>query len=78
MDILMLIGGMLVSYLIYSKGVQDGIKLEKGHKVSIVPNPIEKAKERKETAKNEKVEEEKVEAINNLMDYDGFKQKAGD
>ena len=77
-DILILIGGLLSGYLIYSKGVNDGIKLEKGREVAILPNPIKKAQERKKTAVNDKEEKEKVESIENMMGYTGFKQKVGE
>ena len=78
MDTLILIGGLLVGYLIYSKGINDGIKLEKGHKVTIIPNPIKKVQEHKKEAQNDKAEEEKIASIENMMSYEGFKQKAGD
>jgi len=78
MDILILLGGLLAGYLIYSKGVNDGIALEKGHKVSIVPHPIKKAQERKKATENEKEEDKKVASIENMMNYTGFKQKVGD
>ena len=77
-DILILIVGLLAGYLIYSKGVNDGIKLEKGKSVAIVPHPIKKAQDRKETAKNDKAEADKITSIENMMDYNGFKQKVGE
>lgn len=77
-DILILICGLLSGYLIYSKGVNDGIALEKGREVAIVPRPIKKSRERKKEAVNEKEEKEKTESIENMMDYNGFKQKVGE
>lgn len=77
-DILILIGGLLAGYLIYSKGVKDGIALEKGREVAMLPNPIKKAQERKKVAVNEKEEKEKVASIENMMEYTGFKQKVGE
>ena len=76
-DILILTGGLLCGYLIYAKGVSDGIKLEKGHKVAILPNPIKKMQERKITKENDKHEKEMATAIENMMNYTGDKQKVG-
>lgn len=81
-DILILIIIFLIAYFIgyftYAKGINDGIKLEKGKSVTIVPHPIKKAHERRETAKNDKIEEEKITGIENMMSYTGFKQKVGE
>jgi len=78
METLYLIGGLICGYLIYAKGIADGIKLEKGHRVTIVPNPVKALRKNKEAKKEDKAEAEKIEEINNLMGYTGFKQKAGD
>ena len=68
--------GLLFGYLIYSKGVSDGIKLQQGREVKIT-NPITAIKNNKEVKIEKAKEEESVSAIENMLKYDGFIQKVG-
>lgn len=74
MQILILTLGILLGYFIHAVGVKQGVALQKDKDVKIVPTPIKSVQERKEKVKSSKAEAEKVAAINNLMDYTGFKQ----
>lgn len=78
MESLYLIGGLVFGFVIYAKGIRDGIKLAKGQQAPIIRNPVEAHKEKKQKAEVEKADKETLESLMNLMDYDGFKQKAGD
>ena len=82
MDTLIIIGvlfcGVFTGYLLHAKGVQDGIKLSKGNEVAILPQPIKKARERKQEVKADEAEQALADSISNLMDYNGFSQTEGD
>ena len=78
MDILILICGLFCGYVIYSKGVKDGIAVSKGKEVTIVPNPVKEVKKSVKLKKETEEEKQFMQAFDNLMSYDGTKQKVGE
>ena len=72
MQILTLTLGILLGYFIHAVGVKQGVQLQKGKEVKIVPTPIKSVIEHKQEVIAGKEEKEKVEAIEKMMSYDGF------
>lgn len=78
MEIIYVLIGLVSGYLIYAKGVKDGKAFAEHKKVDLLPKPIENIKQNKLMKESKKEEKHFIDAVNNMLNYDGFKQKEGE
>lgn len=73
----MLVCGLFCGFFIYRQGVKDGMGMKDGIKPKL-PNPVAYVNEIKEAKQTKEAEEEMSSAFDNLMSYNGDKQKVGE